>query len=758
MHPGEKYQGAYTDPKQWRSFDQVLAWSQQDGHKGIGFVFSEDDDIIGVDLDNCYSEHGELSEWGREILSVFRGAYMEQTPSGRGVHIIGRSGPVVGKTRVELPDGAGVERYSRARYFTFTGDVIADGELIDISSSMAWLAERYFPASKSVTPKGAAVPVSGDQLDCELARVCLEHLSASRVNSGDDWRTVGYACKGTSEQLKEDWIRWSSTWPEFNRSECEDRWSRFDSRSGVGTLVHLASQDSGLSPIELRDRAKQKLGIVDAGSGSSWTRGTATKARKRKRGHSVPDIPSTGAATLDDVSTLTDTGLARRLVLEAKGSLRYVREWNAWLSWAGRRWIHDEAGLAPQHVAKQVGDALWHDLAQLPQARRENALPFVRAAASSRAIDAAVKLARSEPEVIVSALELDQHDYLLNVMNGTLDLKSATLLPHSQDNLITHLADVEFDQSAACPRWEQFIAEVTSGDKELAAFLQRSCGLALSGDVTEQSLWLHYGVGRNGKSTLLIIISEILGTYAGPAPFDMLLLKENRSREAETQFATLAGLRLATAIEADGGSRFSEATVKILTGGDPVQARKRYGHPWKLRPTWKLHVAVNDKPVVRGTDEGIWRRLKLTPWLRRFEGGNDNRNLKDELRAERSGILNWCLKAFADWRENGGLRPPESVLAATNEYRGENDTVGLWIAECCVTDPNAAGVATALFSSYRTWCEARGERPQTHTAFGLALQRLGFAKERPSFGPHRFKTIRRGIGLIADHVEEELTV
>ncbi len=479
-----------------------------------------------------------------------------------------------------------------------------------------------------------------------------------------------------------------------------------------------------------------------------------TKTPKARRAAGVPDILSTGAATLTDISTLTDTGLARRLVLESKGSLRYVREWKSWLAWDGRRWIHDEAGLAPQHIAKQVGDSLWRDIANLPQKSREDAFPFVKAASSSRAIDAAVKLARSEPEVIVSALQLDQHDYLLNVMNGTLDLRSAAMLPHSQDNLITHLAEVEFDDKAECPKWMKFIDEVTNGDEELAAFLQRSCGLALSGDVTEQSLWLHYGVGRNGKSTLLILISEILGTYAGPAPFDMLLVKGDKSREAETQFATLAGLRLATAIEADGGSRFSEATVKILTGGDPVQARKRFGHPWKLRPTWKLHVAVNDKPVVRGTDEGIWRRLKLTPWLRRFEGDNDNRNLKDELRAERSGILNWCLQGFLAWQSQGGLRPPESVLAATSEYRGENDTIGLWMAECCIQDATASCVAMTLFNSYRTWCEARGEKPNTHTAFGLAMQRLGFEKERPAFGPHRFKTIRRGIGLIASQFDD----
>jgi putative DNA primase/helicase len=228
----------------------------------------------------------------------------------------------------------------------------------------------------------------------------------------------------------------------------------------------------------------------------------------------------------------------------------------------------------------------------------------------------------------------------------------------------------------------------------------------------------------------------------------MLLVRGNRGKEVETQFAALAGKRLVTAVEADSGVRFSEATVKLLTGGDTVLARRLYEDAWPLKPSWKLHVAANHKPQVRGTDEGIWRRLMLTPWLRRFDGAAENKRLKEELLAERAGILNWCLAGFVQWREQGGLRPPAGVVAATKEYRGENDVLGMWLEECCLKEPTAAAVGADLYASYKKWCDDRGEYVQSGTAFGLALERLGYAGERPTAGPWRGKTVRRGLGLL----------
>jgi len=258
----------YNDPSAWRSFNAVMREAQDRGGLGVGFVFSEHDDIVGVDLDNCYDEQQWIKPWASDVCSVFSGAFCELTPSGMGLHFIGRAPRISGRTRVELAGGLGaVERYSENRWFTFTGNPICDGDVIDISRAMEWLERQYFPKQEQATHSEKTFE-SDIELDIELARVCLERIGRNRASIGDDWRAVGYACKGTSESLRDDWITWSSQWHDFSREECVDRWSRFDSRSGVGTLVYMAVTDSGTQSTELRREARARLGRIAAVSSS----------------------------------------------------------------------------------------------------------------------------------------------------------------------------------------------------------------------------------------------------------------------------------------------------------------------------------------------------------------------------------------------------------------------------------------------------------------------------------------------------------
>lgn len=746
-----------TTPSQWRDFDTaVKAYENHRGSErapldGIGFVTGGG--FVALDWDECCDE--VTREIRPDVLAQVKrlNTYTEYSVSGRGVRAF---------LRGELPaenvtaKAAGVELYGEGAYVTVTGFRVP-GTPAEVAEGGALLVELYEAAKakqgaeRPLSPPPAAGRHEGNG-KASVATPSEDVLSLARRSSN------GAAVAALLEG------RWEGDYP--TQSEAELALANhlaFYAGPGGAAEVERLMAGSGLKREKFDERrsggrtylsltvAKAYEGRTDFYSGN----GKASTGRKKTAEVVLPNgMPSTGPACLTDSSTLTDVGLARRLVLECNGTLRYVKEWKSWLAWDGRRWLQDD-GLAAQHVAKRVGDELWREAADLPAERREVVAGFVKAASSARAIDAAVKLARSEPGVVVAAEELNRHDYLLNCLNGTVNLLTAEKRPAAPADLLTHLAAVEFDEKASAPTWRKFVADVTNGNAELASFLQRSCGLLLSGDVTEQVLWLHYGEGRNGKSTMLTVLSEILGTYAGPAPLDMLLVK-NRSKEVETQFGALAGRRLVTAVEADSGVRFSEATVKLLTGGDTVLARRLYENPWPLRPTWKLHVAANHKPAVRGTDEGIWRRLMLTPWLCRFEGAKEDKRLKEKLLAERSGVLNWCLSGFIQWREQGGLRPPACVLAATEEYRGENDVLGTWLAECCVKEANAVAEAGGLYRSYKTWAEDRGERVDTATAFGLALERLGFTSERPSSGRWRNRTIRRGLGLLATQHEGEV--
>ena len=263
---GTDYGTNYNDPSAWRTFASVMTEASEREGVGIGFVFSDADDIVGVDLDNAYDDQGWLKPWARDITKAFAGAFCEETPSGLGLHLIGRAGKIVGRTRVELPDrDGGVERYSENRWFTFTGNPVTDGDVVNIQEGMDWLERNYFGGRPQVPSNASPAQFESDaELDIELARVCLGYISPHRASAGDDWRAVGYACKGTSESLREDWIRWSAQWNGFSPEECQDRWSRFDSRSGVGTLVYMAAADSGVSSQTMRDEARQRSGRVFA--------------------------------------------------------------------------------------------------------------------------------------------------------------------------------------------------------------------------------------------------------------------------------------------------------------------------------------------------------------------------------------------------------------------------------------------------------------------------------------------------------------
>ncbi|NDD53800.1 hypothetical protein EBZ39_07960 [bacterium] len=756
MQAGRPHAGmSKTTPSQWRPFTTAVeAYEKHEQIDGIGFVTGGG--FVALDFDECCDD--VTRELKPEVAEKLRrlNTYAEYSPSGRGVRAF-----LLGTLPAEnvTSKAAGYELYGEGAYVTVTGfrvpgtpDAVAEG---------GELLEELYAEAKAKQAKKATKPAAGGSVSTSTPQShrlrgdeAAGRLTTPSENGHRDVLALAEA-SASGDAVKALMAgRWESDYPTQSEAEFAlANYLAFFAGPGGEAEVERLMLTSGLARekfSEGRGDGRTYLSITVAKAYADKTEfysPRVTTAGRKAAELLLPNgMAGTGPAALNDSSTLTDVGLARRLVLEANGTLRYVKEWRSWLAWDGKRWLHDD-GLAAAHVAKQVSDRLWQEVADLSSERRGQVLAFVKASSSARGIEAAVKLARSEPGVVVNADELNRQPFLLNVANGTLNLETAELRPHSPADLLTHMASVTFDPSASFPTWRKFVADVTNGDKELAAFLQRSCGLALSGDVSEQVLWLHYGEGRNGKSTLLNVLTELLGTYAGPAPMELLLVKGRAGREVETQFASLAGKRLVTTVEADSGVRFSEATVKLLTGGDTVLARRLYEDAWPVRPSWKLHVAANHKPLVRGTDEGIWRRLMLTPWLRRFEGQADDKGLKAKLLAELPGILNWCLAGFVQWRGQG-LTPPEKVLAATKEYRGENDVLGNWMEEACVKEPHAVAEAAALYRAFKAWSEDRGEHPMSATAFGRRLEQLGYASERPSSGQWRFRTIRRGIGLL----------
>jgi putative DNA primase/helicase len=439
----------------------------------------------------------------------------------------------------------------------------------------------------------------------------------------------------------------------------------------------------------------------------------------------VPLNEVTEAGAADD-ARLTDAGNAERFARRHGCRVRFVHGRGQWLLWDGSRWVPDERGEVRPLMIETARSLLAEAaLVNDPRAREQMVKHSLVSERKDR-IMAALDLASSLSPVAVMPDDLDRDPDLLNVVNGTIDLRTARLLPHDPAHLATKVANVAFDPGAVAPTWAAFL-ERALPDLEVRKYVQRLVGYGLTGNVHEHCLFFFYGTGANGKSTFLETIREMLGEgeYAKASQPDLLLAKGHDRHPVE--LADLRGMRLVSTVEGGEGRAWDEVRVKWLTGGDTISARLMYGSPFSFTPTHKFLVAANHKPRVSGTDTGFWRRVHMIGWGVTIPEAERDKALRSKLRAELAGIMNWAVEGCLEWRR-GGLRPPESVVAATKEYRASEDILGGFLEERTVNGDRVA--QPALYEDYRAWAERVGERAMTARAFGAALDDRGLTRQR----------------------------
>lgn len=444
----------------------------------------------------------------------------------------------------------------------------------------------------------------------------------------------------------------------------------------------------------------------------------------------------------------TEAANAKRFVNRFGQNVRWVDPWQKWLFWDGRRWQIDERRQLDT-FAKQLTESLWQQAATEARQSEDDVIKFLWrfATASNQTRGVSNLLALAKSDVPIRPQELDQHSWLLNCQNGIVDLREGTLTPHDRERFLTQLAGTTFQPDATCPRWEQFLQTILAGDEQLIGYLQRLMGLSLTGSTAEHILPILHGAGANGKSVLIDTWLALLGSYGMKANAELLLASRDRH---PTEVADLFRVRLVACLEADEGRRLAEGLVKELTGGDILRARRMREDFWQFSPTHKLVLASNHRPVVRGNDHGLWRRLRLVPFNVVIPDHEQDKQLAEKLRAELPGILQWAVRGCLEWQREG-LQEPQSVKAATGDYRAEQDVLGLFLADCCVFDPELEVQATSLFTRFRSWCDANNERATNQTRFGRQLTERGFSTKRTKNG-----VVRIGIGLLDEGAGEQL--
>lgn len=459
-------------------------------------------------------------------------------------------------------------------------------------------------------------------------------------------------------------------------------------------------------------------------------------------------------AAISTAQGRTDAASAARLIDQHGSDVRWNGAWDKFLVWDGKRWKLDSE-LIIQALAKQTAKSLWAELSRTAQAGNVDKdtlaamYGFVRTSNNVNGIQAMVALARSEPGVSIRVDELDADPWLINVQNGTIDLRTGKLCGHRRDDFITKLAPVEFDADAQCPTWRTFLDTIFANNADLIAYMQRLVGYSLTGVTEEHILPFLYGVGANGKSTFSEVLLKLLGIdYSMKAPPDLLMAKRGESHPTER--ADLYGKRLVACIETEAGRRMAEALVKELTGGDRVRAQRMREDFWEFVPTHHVWLSSNYKPVVTGTDHGIWRRIKLIPFDVVIADADQDKKLPAKLAAELPGILNWAIEGCLDWQRKG-MQEPAIVSGSTSDYRTEMDDVGQFIKQFCELRADLMSPATRLYEAFG---QVTGSH-MTQKQFGSELAKRGFVNARITKGINKAKMGWKGLRLFEDAENED---
>lgn len=714
-----------NDPTTWCDFDTACLGKERFGLDGIGFMFSGDG-IFGIDIDHCYDpETQELDPAAAEIIETVQ-SYTELSPSGTGIHILCKG---------VLPEGrkrrGAVEMYSTLRYFTVTGNQFGlEYPFSDCTERVAVMHRKYLGEEETAAgAQEAALPMPtgrGTNADMSVDAILRRMFDSKHGQKLQDlyngsWERYGI---GDGSQSSADqafcntlafWCRCDAALMDaiFRRSGLYRQ--KWDKRRGAKTYGQITI-----------DRAIKDCRDI-------WE----PQERVQRPAPAVPlppqntsnEVPAIENATVGETGqrryyTYDDTGNALRFRDANAGLIHYNHVDGCWIYWDGVRWASDENGEIKRRADKMLAD-MAKDLKEMQDDPAYNAYKkHLSRSRSHRGKEGFIAEARHLEGVPVLPSEMDRAGNAFNVRNCLISLKTGRTAEHDKKYMISKLAPVTYDENAKCPRWDRFIEEITCGDKSLQLYLQRMIGYCMTAYTKEQCMFFLYGNGSNGKSVFVDTIAYMLGEYAASCQPETVMMRD-RNNTARGDLARLKGARMVVTSEPNDGCRLDEGIVKQMTGGteNKLTARFLYGREFEFSPEFKIVMSTNYKPVIKGTDNGIWRRVRLIPFTAEFTKENRDPQLTEKLRRELPGILNWAIAGAVGWCKEG-LPPCAIIDEAGQEYRSEMDRVQQFLDDCTTRSESSSTQASTLYKCYKAWCSEQGDRfPVGSTKFFMELKR-----------------------------------
>lgn len=411
------------------------------------------------------------------------------------------------------------------------------------------------------------------------------------------------------------------------------------------------------------------------------------------------------------IRALTEFGNTERMLDRYGDGLMFVSDISAWYIWNGNNWRKALGGRSEiEHFAKETVRALGSEAGNFASQESEF-YNFCNHSQQAKMVANMVRLAESDPRVVVPSSELDKHPHFIGVRNGVVDLRTGQLLAPDPSMRITLTAGAAYDPLAKCPLFERTLSDVFFDDADMVAYVAKAFGYALCGNPKEDIMFIAFGNGANGKSTIFNSVKDTFGAYARAAEAGSFVSNDQSSGAggAREDLVRLRGARFVYVNEPDENGELKEGVVKSMTGGDTIAARGLYAKDSvEFNPTWTVFMPTNHKPVIKGSDNGIWRRMGMLPFERNFEVDKNipkDTNRRDKLKDEMPGILALLVRAAIRYKAEG-LTPPAKVVAARNAYRTQMDQLAEWLEDCCEVGPDHVCSSKELWESWRDFAYA----------------------------------------------------
>ncbi|MGH0601498.1 phage/plasmid primase, P4 family [Bacillus mycoides] len=697
-----------NDRRTWSTFATAVKFYLEGDYDGIGFVFSRQDNYIGIDIDKCVVE-GKTNAFATEIIDTLD-SYTEFSPSEKGIHIIIKGSlpqSVLGTGRKNTKHG--LEIYSYGRFFTFTGNRENSNDVYDRTDELAEVFEQYFDDSDIQGRVNLA------EFEKDEIKISNESLweKMFRSKNGDKIRSLfnGDLINGDHSGSDQSLCNHLAFWTGNSAPRMDAMFRESSLIRDKWDVIHFSDTN-------------ETYGERTIAEAISSTPTTILDNKQQFEEFSFDFINEDAAEVVEDKPKkkfrLTELGNAERIAYEYGHVIKFVND-IGWFIWDGKRWRIDNKKEIERITAKV--------LRGLNKSEDESEMKWARMCERRNVRMNSIK--DLMPLVPGEQQEFDKHKYLLNVENGIVDLKTGKLQQHDRELRLTKITNITFDENAKCPTWLTFLDQIFLGDKALIEYMQRLIGYSLTGDISEQIMMFLVGGGSNGKSTFINIIKDIMGDYGKQAKSDTFIKKKESG--ANNDIARLVGSRFVSAIESEEGEKLADSFVKQITGGEPVLARFLRQEFFEFIPEFKVFFTTNHKPIIGGLDEGIWRRVKLIPFNLNLPAHKRDKRLPEKLSLEMPGILNWAIEGCMKWQQDG-LKEPKVVAEATGKYKDDMDILAPFLDEVCYVDERENESimieAKELYNVYERWCFNSGERSLGNRSFYRMLETKGFGKTK----------------------------